>query len=204
MSVDGTVFVVDDNEGIRDALCRLMEVVELPVQAFASAEAFLSSYDPTQSGCLILDIRMPGMSGIELQERLLEERIRIPVIIISAHGDIDSAVRTIRSGAVDFIRKPYDATDLLQTIRVALETDKKQRAEEIRRAEVAEQISLLTKRELEVMGLLVDGKSSRQIAEELGLSSKTVEGHRLHVMLKLRADSVVDLVIMAQIHGMRD
>lgn len=203
MSYDGTVFVVDDNEGVRDALCALMEAVGLPVQAFSSAEAFLGSYDPAQPGCLILDIRMPGMSGIELQERLHEDRIGIPIIIISGHGDIDSAVRAVKAGAVDFIKKPYDATTLLERIRVAMESDRKLREEKARRASVATRIKLLTPREMEVMALLVDGKSSRQIAEELGLSIKTVDGHRVHLMLKMRAKSLVDLVIMAQIHGIR-
>ena len=198
MSNEATVFVVDDDEAMRKSLRRLMESVGLPVETYGNAEAFLANYDPARAGCLILDIRMPGMSGLELQEKLISDHIRIPTIIISAHGDVEKAVRAMKSGAVDFIRKPYKGKVLLTRIREALLLDARARNEEAQRADIADRIARLTPREREVMGLLVAGKPAKRIAFELGLSRKTIDVHRGHIMTKMRVDTLVELARMVQ------
>ncbi|HUT88104.1 MAG TPA: response regulator [Thermoguttaceae bacterium] len=201
MTTDPTVFVVDDDQAIRESLHRLMESVGLAVQTYPTAEAFLESYDPARPGCLVLDIRMPGMTGLELQEKLARDRITMPAIIVSAHGDVEKAVQAMKAGAVDFLKKPFRAEVLLDRIRQALDLDARIRRKAAERAEIAARFDLLTPRESEVLALLVDGKAPKEIAFKLGLSRKTVDVHRGHVMTKLRADSVVDLVRMAQIHA---
>lgn len=193
MSPKPTVYVVDDDQAMRESLQRLMASVELEVETFCSAEAFLASYHPGKPGCLILDIRMPGMSGLDLQEKLLQHRIRIPVIIMSAHGDVEKAVRAMKAGAVDFIKKPYKGETLLRCIRSALEKDACIRQDEAQRATVAAHVSKLTPREREVMAMLVAGKPAKRIANELGLSRKTVDVHRGHIMSKLQVDSLLEL-----------
>ncbi len=196
MSVGATIFVVDDDEALRKSLRRLLQSVGFTVEAFASAEAFLADYDPDRPGCLILDVRMPGMNGLELQEELTRIGPGIPVIIISASGEVDSTVRAIKQGAVDFLKKPYKGKVLLERVRQALELDARCREEAKKRARAMARLDKLTPRELEVMGFLVEGKSVKKIAFELGLSRKTVDVHRGHIMTKLQADSVVDLVRM--------
>jgi FixJ family two-component response regulator len=192
-----TVFVVDDDQAMRSSLSRLMQSVGLRVEAYASAAEFLNAFDSRAPGCLVLDIRMPGMDGLELQERLAADGIRIPVIIISAHGDVESAVRAMKCGAVDFVKKPYKGKVLLARIREALELDARIRGEQARQADVIARLARLTPREREVLALLVLGKSAKQIAFELGLSRKTVDVHRSHVMAKMQTDSVVELVAMS-------
>lgn len=199
MHPEGTVFIVDDHESFRESLGRLLESVGFPVEKLPSAEAFLERIDPARPGCLILDIRMPGMSGIELQEKLARLRIGIPIIILSAHGDVETAVRVMHSGAVDFIKKPYDVPRLLERIRQALELDGHRRRAEAERADVAERLALLTPREREVMMLLATGKAVKEIAFGLGLSQRTVNVHRGHILTKLRVESAVDLARMARI-----
>lgn len=196
MDPEPTVFVVDDDEAMRKSLRRLMESVGLAVETHSSADGFLDSYDPARPGCLILDIRMPGMSGLELQDRLGTDRIHIPVIIISAHGDVEKVVRAMKSGALDFIKKPYKGKVLLTRIREALQLDRRIRREEAERADVAARLARLTPREREVMALLVIGKPAKRIAFELGLSRKTVDVHRGHVMTKMQVDSLVELARM--------
>ncbi len=196
MDPEATVTIVDDDEAMRRSLRRLMEAVGLPVETHPSAEAFLEQYDPARPGCLILDIRMPGMSGLELQEKLLADRIRIPVIIISAHGDIEKAVRAMKSGAVDFIKKPYKGKILLARIREALDMDARRRQAEAEQAHIRARIARLTPREQQVMDFMVSGKSAKQIAFELNLSRKTVDVHRGHVMAKMQVDYPVELVRM--------
>ncbi len=197
MYAEPTVFVVDDDQAMRSSLSRLMQSVGLRVEAYASATEFLNAFDSRAPGCLVLDIRMPGMNGLDLQERLAADGIRIPVIIISAHGDVESAVRAMKCGAVDFVKKPYKGKVLLARIREALELDARIRREEARRADVVARLARLTPREREVMALLVLGKSAKQIAFELGLSRKTVDVHRSHVMSKMQIDSVVELVALS-------
>lgn len=202
MNAEGTVFIVDDNKDFRESLCALMESAGLAAETFVNAQDFLDNHDSTDSGCLVLDIKMPGMNGLELQEKLAKDRVEIPVIIMSAHGNVEKAVRAMRTGAVDFIRKPYEAEVLLDRIWQALELDAKRRKEDAERAEVAERFALLTPRETEVLRLLVEGKAAKEIAFALGLSRKTVDVHRGHVMMKTQADSLVDLVRMAQTYGL--
>lgn len=194
MSPEATVFVVDDDDAVRRSLRRMLESVGLSVETFASAREFLDSYDPARPGCLILDIKMPGMSGLELQEELIRGERSIPVIVISAHIDVETTVRALKKGAVDFLKKPYKGKVLLERVLQSLELDAQHRQEEAMRAQAMARLHSLTPRELEVMGHLVAGKATKQIAAELGLSRKTVDVHRGHIMTKLDAQSVVDLV----------
>lgn len=196
MSEDATVFVVDDDQAMRKSLARLLDSVGLKAETYDCAEAFLADYDPTRPGCLVLDIRMPGISGLELQEQLAADGARLPVIIMSAHGDVEKAVRAMKSGAVDFIKKPYKGRVLLERVREALALDARRRSAEAARAGVAARAARLTPREREIAPLLVAGKSAKRIAFELGLSRKTVDVHRGHIMSKMQADSVVELARM--------
>jgi len=200
MTTDATVFVVDDDQAVRESLSRLMESVGQEVATYAGAQEFLDSYDPSRPGCVVLDIRMPGMSGLDLQEKLARDGMRIPVIIISGHGDVEKAVRAMKAGAVDFLRKPYKAKVLLERIGQALELDAKIRRQEAERAKAAALIAQLTPREREVMGLLATGAPIKQIAYRLGLSRKTVDVHRAHIMMKLQIDSVVDIARLVEIY----
>lgn len=192
----GTVFVVDDDEALRSSLKWLLESEGLRVETFASASQFLNDYYPGRAGCLLLDVRMPGMSGLELQEYLQGQQIRIPVIIITGHGDVPMAVRAMKAGAVDFVEKPFDDDKLLSGIRRALQTDLERRTQQAARAEFAMRMAQLTPREHEVMLMVTDGKSNKEIAGELGVSAKTVEAHRARVMEKMEARSLAELVRM--------
>jgi len=202
MYQDKTVFVVDDDQAIRNSLKWLIESVGMKVEAFESADAFIESYYPGRSGCLLLDVRMPGMSGLDLQEYFVSEGIRIPVIIITGHGDVPMAVRAMKAGAVDFIEKPFNDEVLLDSIRNALALEAEQRMEQAQRAEIAARLAHLTPRELEVMEMVTNGKSNKEIASSLGVSSKTVEAHRARVMEKMEAESLADLVKMAIVANM--
>jgi FixJ family two-component response regulator len=192
-----TVFVVDDDQAMRNSLKWLIESVSMEVETFDSADAFIRSYYPGRSGCLLLDVRMPGMSGLELQEYLHDNQIAIPVIIITGHGDVPMAVRAMKSGAVDFIEKPFNDELLLESIRHALALDVKQRDMQKQRAEIATRLARLTPREHEVMVMVTNGKANKEIATGLGVSAKTVEAHRARVMEKMQANSLADLVRMA-------
>ncbi|BAO45126.1 response regulator transcription factor [Thiolapillus brandeum] len=192
-----TVFVVDDDEAMRSSLQWLIESVDLPVECYASAEAFLDAYYPGRSGCLLLDVRMPGMGGLELQEYLRRHEITIPVIIITGHGDVPMSVRAMKEGAIDFIEKPFNDELLLDAIRNALAVDERQRQEQTLRAELAACLATLTPREHEVMEMVTAGRSNKEIASALGVSSKTVEAHRAKVMDKMKASSLAELVRMS-------
>jgi len=198
-----TVFVVDDDEAVRQALGLLIRSAGLDVETYDSAKQFLEAYEPARPGCLVLDVRMPGMSGPELQEKLAAQRITIPVIIISGHGDVPTAVRAVKRGAVDFIQKPFDDQVLLGRIEQAISLDAETRRDQAEQADVAARLARLTPREREVMDLLVAGMASKQIAFKLGLSRKTVDIHRAHVMMKLGIDSLADLVRMGLTHEIR-
>jgi two-component system response regulator FixJ len=189
-----TVFVVDDDEAMRESLTWLIESVGLKVESFASADEFLRSYYPGQSGCLLLDVRMPGMSGLELQTHLREQQLTVPVIIITGHGDVPMAVRAMKAGAVDFIEKPFNDEQLLESIRNALAIDDRLRDTQSFKAEVASRLSQLTPRESEVMEMVTAGKSNKEIANLLNVSAKTVEAHRAKVMEKMQASSLAELV----------
>jgi RNA polymerase sigma factor (sigma-70 family) len=197
MSRVTTVFVVDDDQAMRASLKWLIESVGMQVETYESAQAFLDDYYPGRAGCLLLDVRMPGMGGLELQTYLARREIRIPVIIITGHGDVSMAVKAMKVGAVDFIEKPFDDEELLNSIRNALQHDEKQRVLRAQRADIAARMAELTPREHEVMAMVTDGKSNKEIAATLGVSAKTVEVHRARVMDKMRADSLAELVRMA-------
>jgi RNA polymerase sigma factor (sigma-70 family) len=197
MSRETTVFIVDDDQAMRASLKWLIESVGMQVETYESAQAFLDAYYPGRAGCLLLDVRMPGMSGLELQAYLARRESRIPVIIITGHGDVSMAVKAMKVGAVDFIEKPFDDEELLNSIRNALQHDEKQRALRAQRADIAARMAELTPREYEVMTMVTDGKSNREIAATLGVSAKTVEVHRARVMDKMRAESLAELVRMA-------
>ena len=201
ISAAATVFVVDDDDAMRNSLEWLIESEGHRVETFGSAQAFLDTYYPGRSGCLLLDVRMPGMSGLELQEHLRQQQIRIPVIIITGHGDVPMAVKAMKAGALDFIEKPFDDDTLLATIQRALEVDASQRLQQAGRAEYATRLAQLTPREHEVMLMVTDGKSNKEIANELGVSAKTVEAHRARVMEKMEAHSLAELVRMVLTNG---
>jgi FixJ family two-component response regulator len=197
-----TVFVVDDDDRVRRAVRRLLESVGLAVRTFASVAEFLEEYQPSSPGCIVLDVRMPGLSGLDLQAMLLERRISIPVIFVTGHGTIPMSVRAMKAGAVDFIEKPFDDQALLEAIRTALERDERQRASESERAEVLRRLALLTPREREVFERVIAGRLNKQIAADLGTSEQTIKIHRGRVMAKMGADSVAQLVTMAQAAGL--
>ena len=191
-----TVFIVDDDPSIRFAMQALMDSVNLPHEIFASGDEFLEKVTDQRPGCLVLDIRMPGLGGLELQEELLGRGNTVPIIFITGHGDVPMAVEAMQKGAVDFIQKPFRDQDLLDRIREALTTDKERREEQQKHAEVAERLARLTNREREVFDLVVTGKPNKVIAYELGVSQRTVEIHRARVMEKMQARSLADLVKM--------
>lgn len=189
-----TVFVVDDDPAIRIAMQALMESVHLQHEIFGSADEFLEQYSDDRGGCLVLDIRMPGLGGLELQELLVQRRNTLPIIFITGHGDVPMAVEAMQKGAVDFIQKPFRDQDLLDRIHDALKADRERRVERQQRSEVVERVARLTNREHEVFDLVVTGKANKVIAYELGVSQRTVEIHRAHVMEKMEARSLADLV----------
>jgi FixJ family two-component response regulator len=195
-STEPMVYVVDDDEAMRNSLKWLIESVGLRVETYGSADDFLHGYYPGRGGCLLLDVRMPGMSGLELQEHLAEHQAHLPVIVITGHGDVPMAVRAMKAGAVDFIEKPFNDEFLLDSIRRALAVDAEQRGLQARQAEIATRLALLTPREHEVMEMVADGRSNKEIANALGVSAKTVEAHRARVMEKMEARSLAELVRM--------
>ncbi len=196
-----TVFVVDDDEAMRRSLKWLIESTGMRVKTFDSADAFLTAYAPDWAGCLLLDVRMPGMSGLELQAYLARADYGLPVVIITGHGDVAMAVKAMQAGALDFIEKPFHDEDLLHSIRRALEADSHTRARSSEHAAVLARLEELTPREHEVMDLVAAGKSNKEIAATLGVSAKTVEAHRAKVMDKMQAASLADLVRMALLVG---
>ncbi len=197
MRNEPTVFVVDDDEEVRESIRWLLESVGLAVQTFASAQAFLDAYNPDQPGCVVLDVRMPEVSGLELQKKLLARGIEIPTIIVSAYGSVAVAVDAMKHGAVDFIEKPFSDQALLDRIQQAIDKDRQQRRRKAQQARAAARIDVLTAREREVMDLVVGGKATKQIAVDLAISTKTVEAHRAHIMQKMAADSIAELVRLA-------
>ncbi len=193
----GTVYVVDDDEAVRDSLQWLLEGKDYRVKCFDSAEAFLVRFDPREVACLIVDIRMEGMSGLDLQDRLLERKSPLPVVFITGHGDVPMAVTTMKKGAVDFIEKPFQETALVALVERMLaqaQQDFEQYQEQMNRDAL---ISRLTSREAQVLQRIVAGRLNKQIADDLGISIKTVEAHRANIMEKLGANTVADLLKIA-------
>ena len=191
-----TVFIVDDDAAIRFAMQALMDSVNLSHEIFASGDEFLEKIADQRPGCLVLDIRMPGLGGLELQEELIKRGNTLPIIFITGHGDVPMAVEAMQKGAVDFIQKPFRDQELLDRIRDALATDEERREAQQHHAEVAGRLDRLTNREREVFDLVVTGKPNKVIAYELGVSQRTVEIHRARVMEKMQARSLADLVKM--------
>jgi len=193
---DPTVFIVDDDAAVRDALKLLLRSVGLASEAHASADEFLASFDPDRPGCLVLDVRMPGMSGLELQERLKERNSSLPIIFLTAHGDIEMAVQAVKAGALDFIQKPFRDQELLDKVHYAIAQDARLRAQIAEAAEIRSRIKSLTPREVELLEMVVEGRANKVIARDLSISQRTVEIHRARVMKKMKAGSVTDLVRM--------
>ncbi|HET6976390.1 MAG TPA: response regulator transcription factor [Pyrinomonadaceae bacterium] len=192
------VFVIDDDESIREALKSLIRSVGLSVETFASAQEFLQSKRPDVPACLILDVRMPGLSGLDLQRDLSETNIHLPIIFITGHGDIPMSVRAMKAGAVEFLTKPFRDQDLLDAIQQALERDRHARSQQADSAGLRQRFESLTPRETEVFGLVVKGLLNKQIALQLGTSEITIKLHRRQVMEKMQADSLADLVRMSE------
>jgi FixJ family two-component response regulator len=191
------VFVVDDDPAMRDSLRWLIESTGLQVETFADAQTFLARIRPELPGCLVLDVRMPGMSGLDLQAELTRRGIGLPTIVVTGHAEVPMAVRAVKAGAIDFIEKPFSDQLLLDRVRQGIEMDRQERDGRARRAEILRRMSLLTQREREVLDLVVVGKANKEIAAALHLSPKTVEVHRAHVMEKMQASSVAELVRLA-------
>lgn len=192
----GKVFIVDDDEAIRDALTWLLQSRGVTAEAFDSAEAFLARWQPDLAGCLLLDIRMSGMSGLDLFERLRDVQSRIPVIFLTGHGDVPMAVGALKRGARDFVEKPFNDNELVDRVIEALEWDARRRADEADNATVAARLELLTARERQVMDLVLAGKLNKVIADELGITMRTVEVHRAHVFEKMGVKTAVELAQM--------
>jgi FixJ family two-component response regulator len=191
-----TVHIVDDDEAVRTALRMLIRSVGQQAQAHASAQEFLGSYDTRHPGCLVLDVRMPGRSGLELKQELNRRGATIPVVFITGNGDVSMAVAAMQQGAYDFLQKPFRDQDLLERVQRALARDAQTRAGMAAHAEILARLETLTPRETEVMQLVTRGKANKVIGAELGVSQRTVEIHRAHVMDKMRAKSLAELVRM--------
>jgi len=195
------VFIVDDDEAVRKSIVAVLETMGVEAQAYASAEEFIEAYDERHPGCLVLDVRMPGMSGLELQAELVKRQITLPVIIISGHGDIAMAVEAVKLGALNFIEKPFRSQVLWDNVNKALAIDERVQQDRTELESIKAGFALLTPRERDVMKLVIAGKSSKQIAAELGVSRRTVESHRERIMKKVGIKSAVQLTRLAMKAG---
>ncbi len=193
MTAGPTVFVIDDNLGVRRSLQALLEAARLPVETYASAQEFLEHCDPRRPGCMVLDVRLRGQSGLDLQEELRRRKVTLPIIVVTGYADVPTSVRAFKSGAIDFLQKPFPPKKLVARIREALEIDRRARAVAAQRAAVANCIGRLTPRERQVMDLLALGSSSKEIAATLKISVRTVEGHRRVVLRKMGVSSAAHL-----------
>jgi FixJ family two-component response regulator len=195
-AADSVVFVVDDDASVREALASLIGSVALRVECFASPEGFLRRRKTESPSCLVLDVRMPGLSGLDLQRKLARGEQQIPIIFISAHGDIPMAVGAMKAGAIEFLPKPFRDEDLLDAIRQALDRDKAAKIRRTEMLEIRDRHTLLTARQHQIMTLIVEGKLNKQIAAKLGLSENTIKVHRRRIMERMGAASVAELVHM--------
>jgi FixJ family two-component response regulator len=195
---ESIVFVIDDDPSVRRAIKRLVGSVGLQVELFGSAQEFLASKLPNVPGCLVLDIRLPGISGLDFQRQLTEANIHIPIIFVTAHGDIPMTVRAMKAGAVEFLTKPFRDQDLLDAIQVALERDRARRQKEAGIATLRDRYESLSAREREVAAMVVSGLLNKQIAAKIGTTENTVKAHRSRAMEKMQADSLADLVKMIE------
>ena len=194
-----TVYLVDDDDAVRDSLGMLFESIGLKHDAYASALEFLRHFDPTKHSCLVADIRMPGLSGLELQQRLNEQRAEIPIIFITGHGDVPMAVTAMKSGAADFLQKPFRDQDLIDRVQRALTRDRDNREQLLTKDAIRARLESLTPRERQVLERVVAGKPNKVMAAELDVSQRTVESHRAHLMEKMGANSLAQLVHMTLI-----
>jgi two-component system response regulator FixJ len=192
--MEKTIFVVDDDAAIRDSLRMMLEASGYTVRDFASAQAFLSDANLQDGGCLIVDIRMPGMGGLELQEELVRRKANVPVIVMTGHGDVPLAVRAMRAGAMDFVEKPFDEERMLQSVADALEAGQRAQSRAAEAKAARELLSLLTPREREILDQLVKGHANKVVAHQLGISPRTVEIHRASIMEKLHARNLSNVV----------
>ena len=192
----GTVFLIDDDPGVRDSLALLLSLKGLSTQLFASAESFLETYQPDQAGCVLTDLRMPGMTGLELQAALRERRLELPVVVLTAHGDVATARAALKNGAFDFLEKPIDDAMLLDVLHNALRVDRERRAAATARSSSDRRMERLTERERQILSLLAAGHQNREIATQLGISPRTVEVHKARIMEKLACRSLADLIRM--------
>ncbi|MFA7282166.1 MAG: response regulator [Sterolibacterium sp.] len=199
-----TVFIVDDESALRESLRFLLESIRLRIETFDSAEAFLSSYTPDRAGCLVLDVRMPGISGPELMDLLNRSGATIPIIFLSAHGDVPLTVRAMKGGAFDFLQKPYNNQEFLDRVRQALALDLSNRSQRKRLDDYSTKLATLTLREQQILERVVDGQSNKLIARELGISYKTVEAHRSRLMRKMGAASFAELLQQVLKHAQAD
>ncbi|HTI50617.1 MAG TPA: response regulator [Planctomycetaceae bacterium] len=199
MTPQPTVFIVDDDEAVRDALSLLVRSVDLPSESFAGAREFLAASADSRPGCLVLDVRMPDLDGLELQRQLAARGSRMPIIMLTGHGDVPMAVQALRAGALDFIPKPFDSRALLRSIREAIDLDARTRQKHVDRAAIEARLAKLTPRETEVLNHIVDGLPSKAIAAALGSSFNTVQNQRASILRKMQAESVADLVRMVMI-----
>lgn len=198
------VYIVDDDLGVRQMISRMVRSVGLAARAFARVSEFLEEWDPSQPGCVVLDVRMPGESGLDLQDHLARMNMPVPVVFITGHGDIPMSVRAMKGGAVDFLQKPFNDQALLDAIHAALGRDAEQREMQAARVEARARLATLTPREREVLAGVVAGLANKQIASQLGTTEQTVKLHRGRVMSKMKADSVPELVILAQRAGIME
>ncbi len=189
-----SVYIVDDDQAVRESLTWLLESVNLNVQAFSSAEQFLDNYSYYDVGCLLLDIRMQGMSGLQLQKELVKQKFHLPIIIITGHGDVPLAVRSMKNGAMEFVEKPFNDQDILDSIQIGLEKDKLNQKKRLEYSSLTARILNLTPREREIIKLVVQNISNKEIAKKLLVSVKTVEAHRSNLMEKMKCDSLVHLL----------
>ena len=190
------VYVVEDDEAVRDSLEMMLVSMEYKVETFPTANVFLEGYDESMAGCIVLDIRMPGMDGMELQKALNSKNSILPIIFVTGHGDVPMAVEAMQQGAIDFVQKPYREQELLEKIKAALELDAEQRTSLIEKKEILRKLEELTPREQEIMDMMIDGNANKVIAIDLDISQRTVEIHRSRVMHKMGTHSLAHLVRM--------
>jgi two-component system, LuxR family, response regulator FixJ len=191
---EGTVFLIDDDPSVRDSLTLLLSLKGVATQPFATAESFIETYQPERAGCVLTDLRMPGMTGLELQAALHERQIEVPVVVLTAHGDVATARAALKNGAFDFLEKPIDDAMLLDVLRNALRVDRERRAAETARAATDSRFERLTQREREILAFIAAGHQNRDIAAKLGISARTVEVHKARIMEKLDCHSLAELI----------